>query len=453
MPTEPEIQTQWKNGTNILEKTRVYADDTLAAAAGVLDTFVQSFEGQYIPIGGAASVSRTRALLSSAIDRGAARAVLEPVVYEYANILAQSATAGLGSGATSAEELTRALYEWLHENSDSVETRNITYTTPSANVGNAGALTLRRLTEDKYGYDLEACHVEKKMMRVLADQNTGTKEWAERLEILGEQASFDGVRYGAFGSGDAARTQVIARHAGTGNGGSLANNSSFSSYTALATQQFDGWTEVLGGAAAQADITQDTTNVYRSHPNASTDGSLKIAMDSAADSVLLKQTIDDSRVSRLDPNKPYFLRVMVNKTVGTGAGGSVHLKLGGNTAVTTLVSALSANWTELVIPFDSTCWPEVFGEDGFDIEVGWVNGTSGFMLFDDLIFCEWDEVDGTFWLPTQNAATPLPPLLGDEWYAVDSGGTPGNGILNYWMWRAGLGYLPHSGSPTITDPV
>jgi len=50
MPTEAEIQTQWKNGVACLEDERAFIDDTLFAASGNFDTFVQSFEGQYIPV-------------------------------------------------------------------------------------------------------------------------------------------------------------------------------------------------------------------------------------------------------------------------------------------------------------------------------------------------------------------------------------------------------------------
>ena len=455
MPTEAEIQTQWRNVTNILEKTRAYADDNLVNAGGYIDVFVQSFEGEFIPIEGAAVVSRIRALLSSAVDQPQARAALEPILFEYASILAASATLGFGSGFQSAADVFAALYQWFHDNTDSVESRAITYTSVSANGSNVGNAGVSRLTKDRLGYDLEACHVEKKMLKCIVDQNSGAQKWAESFSIAGEAASFDGLRGGATGSGEAAQTTVRAKHAGSGAGGSLLNNSSFSDFTASVSsaEQFNNWAETLTGAAATTDITQDTTNFYRSHPNASANGSLKIAMDAGGDEITLKQTLTNMRISRLDPDTPYFLRVMVNKTVGTAVGGSVKLKLGSNTTVTSTIAGLSAGWDELVIPFDKTCWLEEFGEDSFDIEIAWDGGTSGFMLFDDVIFCPWDQIDGTFWLVHQNNATPVANLVEDEYYAVDSGGAPGTGILQYWCWTAGLGYLPSSGTPSIADPT
>jgi hypothetical protein len=455
MPTEAEIQTQWKNLVNILEKTRAYADDNLVGAGGYIDVLYQSFEGEFIPLDGASFANRARALLASAVDQPQALAALEPMLYEYASVLAASATLGYGSGYQSANEVFVALYQWLHDNSDTVETRAITYTSVSANGGNAGTAGISRLTKDRMGYDVEACHVEKKMFRCVVDQNSGSQKWAESFETVGELSSFDGLRRGVTGSGESSRALIRAKHAGSGAGGSLLNNSSFSDFTASSSSgaQFSGWTETLAGAAVYTDITQDTSNYYRSHPNANTNASLKISMDNAADTVTLKQTIDNMRISRLDPDTPYFLRVMVNKTIGSAAGGSVSIKLGGNTTVTSTITALSANWDELVIPFDETTWLEEFGEEDFDIEIAWAGGTSGYMLFDDAIFCPWDQIDGTYWLIHQSTSTPVANLVEDEYYAVDTGGAPGTGILQYWCWIAGLGYLPSSASPSIADPV
>jgi len=452
MPTEAEIQTQWKNAINVLEKTRVYADGSLANAGGYIDVLVQSFEGEHIPISGAAFVSRMRALLSGAVDGSQALAIMEPVLYEYASILRASGTLGFGSGFQTSRDLFAALYQWLHDNTGSVKTRAITYTAVSASGSNVGNAGVKRLTADRFGYNLEACTVEKKMLKCISDQNSGSQKWAEVLEIAGSAASFDGLLRGSNGSGDAARAILRAKHAGSGAGGSLLNNSSFSDFTSTATsEKFKGWVETLTGAAAIGDVTQDTTNYYRSHPNASTNASLKIAMDNAGDSVTVKQTLNDMRISRLDPNTPYFLRVMWNRSIGSGAGGTVSLKLGGNTTVTTTIAALSG-WQELIIPFTKTCWLEEFGQDAFDIEIAWSGGTSGYVIFDDAIFCPWDLVDGTYWLVHQNAATPAANLVEDEYYAVDSGGAPGTGILQYWCWVAGLGYLPSDASPTIADP-
>ena len=68
MPTEAEVQTQWKNLVNVLEKSRAYFDDDLVDPGGYIDVFVQSLEGEYLSISGPSVVSRIRALCSSAVD-------------------------------------------------------------------------------------------------------------------------------------------------------------------------------------------------------------------------------------------------------------------------------------------------------------------------------------------------------------------------------------------------
>jgi len=454
MPTEAEIQTQWKNITNILEKTRAYADADLVSIGGYIDVLYQSFEGEYIPVDGAAFATRIRALLSSAVDSRQALAALEPILFEYTTVLAGSSGLGYGSGYRSAVDIFGALYQWLHDNSDTVASRAITYASVSANGSNTGNIGISRLTVDKYGYDLESCHAEKKMLKCTADQNSGVRRWAETFEIIGMAASFDGLRRGVGGSGEASRTNLKAKHAGSGGGGSLLNNSSFSDFTASTSSgsQFANWSETLTGAAATTDITRDTANYYREHPNASTNASMKFAMDNAGDSITVKQSMSSMRTNSIAPNKPHFLRVMWNRSIGSGASGTVSVKLGGNATVSVAVSAQSG-WQELLIPFDKTCWLEEFGEDTFDIEIAWAGGTGGYILFDDAIFCPWDLVDGTYWLAHQNAGTPVASLVEDEYYVNDTGGAPGTGILQYWCWISGLGYLPSSGTPTITDPT
>ena len=453
MPTETEIQTQWKNIVNVLEKTRIYADDSLTNSGGYIDVLTQSFEGDYIPVSGATFTSRVRALLSDAVGSTQALAALEPVLFEYASILSASATIGYGGGSRSAVDSFAALYQWLIDGSGSVETRAITYTAVSANGSNAGTAGVSRLTVDRFGHNLEACHVEKKMLKCVADQNSGALKWAERLELVGEVASFDGLQRGATGSGEASRTLLTAKHAGSGDGGSGLNNSSFSDFTVSASSaaQFNNWDETIVGALTTA-ITQDTDNYYRAHPNANTNGSMKLALANAGHSITVKQKLTNMRTSRLDPDVPYFLRVMWNRSIGSGAAGNVTLKLGANTTVTVPVTAQSG-WQEIKIPFTKTCWLEEFGEEALDIEIAWAGGTGGYILFDDAIFCPWDIVDGTYWLVHQNTDTPVANLAEDEYYSVDTGGAPGTGILQYWCWIAGLGYLPSSGSPTIADPT
>jgi len=446
-PTEAEIQTQWRNAIGVIESFRNYVDGTLAGAGNKWDVLLQSLEGDYAPNDLASFVSGFRSTCNNLLTPGAAAAVVTPMLYEYARILSASSTGSFGGGYRNAAEIFVALYEYFHANSLTVKSRAITYdTTATLGAANIGNGAMSRLTVDQNAYNMEACHVEKKIFRCRSDANSGTDKWAEVFEVLGQAAAFDSILRASYGSGEAARTTVVSRHAGSGSGGSLLANSSWSDYSATASPKFTGWTESAGGAS----VSQDLANYYRTHPGASVHGSLKIT--GGAGTVTLKQPLTSMRVRRLDPTTPYFLRIMVNKSIGSALGGNVILRLGSK-SVTTSIASLSAGWNEIILSTGQDCWFRRFNEEPMDVEIEWATSTSGYLLVDDAIFAPWDLIDGTYWCLRQNASTPTAWRVDDTLEFTDTGGAPATGKLQWWLWVSGYGYLPSSGSPTFTDPT
>jgi len=443
-PSNAELQAQWKNIVDILETARVHADGTQFGAGGNVDVLIQSLEGEYTPEAVTAALSRLRANYAALVDPGTAAEFLTPILYDYGQILAAEASLGFGSAYRNPQDLARALYEYFVAKSYTVQSRDITFdTTATAGGSNVGNGAMSRLTVDENGFDLEACHVEKKTFRCRQDQNSGVEEEAEVFEGSGTQSSQDALLRLAFGSG--ATATIPSHHAGTGRGGSLLNNSSFSTYDAAASPKFSGWTESAGGSY----IAQDTVNYYRSHPGAQTDASLKITGGSGT--VTLKQTLANMRATRLDPDAPYFLRVMLNKTTGSASGGTVTIRMGSASASVT-IAGMSANWTELLIAPASASWFRQFNVDPFDIEIEWSSSSSGYLLVDDVLFAPWDLFDGTYWFLRANAASPASWLVDDTLTFTDTGGT--SGIIQHWWWVAGFGYLPSTtGTPTLADPT
>jgi len=447
-PTEAEVQAQWRNAIGIIESFRAYVDTTLAGAGQKWDVLLQSLEGDYTPSELSRFASAFRSTCSSLLTPGIAASVVTPVLYEYARILSAASVGSFGGGYRSAAEIYSALYEYFHANSLTVQSRNITYDTVAtlgaANVGN-GAMA--RLTVDQHNYRLEACHVEKKMFRCRSDANSGTEKWAEVFEQVGQASAFDSVLRASFGSGEAARTTIVSKHAGSGAGGSLLANSSWSEYSATASPKFTGWTESAGGAQ----VSQDLTTYYRTHPGSSIHGSLKIT--GGGGTVTLKQVMSAMRTRRLDPNTPYFLRIMVNASAGVASGGNIVLRLG-NKSVTTSVASLSAGWNEIILSTGQNCWFRQFNEQPMDIEIEWASSSSGYLLVDDAIFAPWDLIDGTYWCLRQNAASPTAWLVDDTLEFTDTGGAPATGKIQWWLWVSGYGYLPSTtGTPTFTDPT
>lgn len=442
-PTEAEIQSQWKASVDILETIRNVADGSLAGPGNKLDALLTLLEGEYTPYDSGAAVQGTYQGLSTLISPSAALAYLRPVVFEYGNWL--SANGYFGGAYSSVQVLFNALFEYMSENSVTVQTRAITFASPVYAGTNTGNGALHRLTVDKYGNDMEGCYVEEKQFRCRRDQNNGTEVNAEVFESLGQAVPGTSLQIGAsgFGSGEQSRTLIASRHAGTGSGGSLLLNSSFSTYSGTATPKFQGWTEASGSA----NISQDTSNYYRTHPGATVDGSLKLS-----GSAKVVQSISTTRARRMDPEQPYFLRVMVNKTIGTASGGNIVIRLG-SVSKTVSLASLGAGWQEVILAQDENCYLRNFNEQDLDIEIEWQTASSGYLLIDDAIFCVWDYLDGSYYTIVGNDSTSHSPWLIDDVITVtDTGGAPGTGKLQWWVWRAGLGYLPSSATPTITDP-
>jgi len=451
-PTEAEVQTQWTNAIDVLESFRVHADDTQAVAAGKLDVLEQSLEGDFTPAGIGSAAANFRSGLSGLIDPSVVREFLDPILFEYAKVISNDAGGDtFGGGYTTTDEILQAMYDFFVAQvpDTTIETRGITFGSPAITTA-VGDGVLSRLTLDENNYELEACTVEKKHFRCRSDQNSGTLKFAEVFEHLGSAASLDNLLKGSTGSGVTSTTTIRSRHAGGGEGGSLLTNGSFSTFTASATPQFNGWDETLGGAAVQGDITQDTTNFYRSFPGASTDASLKIAMNSAGDNIVLTQPLVKLNTQQLRRDRPYFLRVMWNGTVGSAVGGTIKMRLGSQEVT---VAVAQSGWVELLVPLDQNSWFNNFNQDTFGIDLEVDAMTAGFVLFDDMILCEMDLIDGTYWNLRLNDAAPTAWLVDDEITVTDSYDVAfGNGTLQYYLFLAYGRYLPHSGTPTIADP-
>ncbi len=273
--------------------------------------------------------------------------------------------------------------------------------------------------------------------------------------MLGEPVSGDNLLVGAardgstglFGTGTAFNGTMRSSHAGSGEGGSLLTNSSFSNYSATGSPKFVGWTETAGGA----NIAQDTSNFYRGHPPGGTATERSLQMTAGA-TITLRQPISSINGGALDPNTPYLLRMMVNKTVGGATDGTVSISIGSQSASST-VAALGANWVEVVLTLGQNSWFKNFNQDDLYVEIQWTGSTgSNTLLIDDVLLVPLVQVDGTWWNIRHNAGTPASWIIDDTLTITDSGGAAGTGKLQYWLWRAGLRSLPNSGTTQVTDP-
>lgn len=440
-PSASEIQTQWKNALIVLDRLRKVADNEYVGASGYFDDLLQVLEGEYTPSGLAAFVSRFRAGLSSLASPETALEILQPVLFEYANLL--------GWPESTPDAVATKLRRYFAENSASVTSRGITFaSTGTAGGSNVGNGVLLRLTKDRWDFAIETVtSPDTKTFRCFQDAGNGARQHAEVFLVEGKAPSFDNLGIGTHGSGIGAGGQqlaITALHCGSGNGGSWLSNASFSTYSATSTPKFDRWTEVASGSS----VSQDTVNFYRSFPGAQTDGSLKLTATGGS-TITLRQTLANMARKAFGEDKPMFLSVMVNITVGSAATGTFTIRLGG-VSVDTSIGSIGSGWQRITLPIDQDCWYENFNDGSIDVEIEWSSSGSGYLLVDDVILQEWTEVDGTYFAIV-GGTTPF--LARDVFTVADTGGAPGTGVINYWLWRAGLETLPASGSPTFVDPT
>jgi len=445
-PTEDQVQAQWRAAVDIIDQTQVYAD-TLLGNSQEFDVLIASLKGDFTPGSLAAWADNFRAGLSSLVDPQFVYQALAPCILEYGQVL--KAGGFIGSGYETVDLLIAAIYERFNTaTKEYVESRAITFDL-SQTASGTGNGEITRLTTDENGFDIENCTVEAKRFRCVRDQNSGVKENAEEFIMLGETRSKDHLQLHSFGTGDTFRRLLYNRNAGSTGAGSLLRNSSFESYDATATNDFTYWQLVSGTVPTQDVGGVLNTDYYNSFPGASTNYSL-----TAAAAFRIKQDRADLRRTTLDPRKPYFLRVMCKTDSGT-PDGSVTIHMGSHSeSVLSATITAAGDWYEVFIPMSQNSWFKNFNEDDLNIELEW-SGTTGVMLFDDMIFCEMTQIDGTWWVCRHNDATPAAWIRDDVLLFTDTQADTTKGKINYYLHRAGLGYLPHStGTPTITftDP-
>ena len=460
--TEAEVRVMWQNAVDILDSFRVHADGTQAVAStGKLDALIDIIKGQNTVPELSEAASGFRSGLSDLISPATIRSFLDPVFREHALVIdSDSGGDTYGGASQDINQIITAVYDYMVANSYVIESHGInfdssfTYAKVVSGSANDGTGILRRLVVDENGYEMEHATIEKKHFRCIQDANSGAEEEGEVFDVVGQAASLDNLLRGSTGAGNT-RYQVYSKHAGAGgtNGGSLLNNGSFDDWDGT---DFSSWDKTVGGSSS---ITQSTAETYRNFPGAdeTAAGSLAITCASS-DTVTLKQTLENMAVSGLDAESPYFLRVMVKGDTNQ-VGGNVHLRLGSQgetgtgapaTTGSMAVSSVDGTWQEVYIPLDANCWYANFNEDTLDIEVEWTGGTAGIIYFDDMLFCQLDVIDGTYYVITQAHATPVRFLLEDGISLTDAYDTSfGSGKMQTYM-KLGYGrYLPHSGTATV----
>ena len=431
-----------KATVNKLQKLDLFANSLSPNYDGLDDTFLAANVGDLQALCGADAATQ-RARLSVMLSPAAVREQLRGPMAEWAVAI------GAPEGPTI--DLATALFriaEYENANGHSIDARGFTYGSASAGGSNVGNGTIRRVTVDEYGVNLEGGHAETKTYRCDQDQQQRPKH-RERFTIEGATAEPDFLK--VVGSSLVASIDALT----SADSSQWLNNPTFSTFngtqptagvesTPTATTSVTGW--VLGSTSL-ARVSLDV--VYRDLVTDSQKYSVRFTGNNS-----LTQTFNLQKRPTFARRRPYYVQVAIYKEAGTT--GNLTITCGSQSQVFAL-SGLSTGWNAVKLDLDKDLYHRNWTTNDATFAIALSSyGGSGSIYIDDVIFSEMQFVDGV-WVALIGGSTPF--KRGDYFTIADS--VAGRGVLSYWInHRSGLclvepGYgLPVNtgGTEDIADP-
>lgn len=428
MPTEAEIQTAIGSAVKILEDLEDHASDNpinFIAAEQTLRGDIQT--NSKFASDQELAIATIRGSLSSTIGLG--RNLLAPFWREYGDVLVLPETA--------VSEIQERIFVDFAENAKTVRSRAFVYNPISFTAGGAGNGDTYRLRRDRYNFDIEAGHAESKRSRCIEDQHSGSPPHQELFEFRGDAAFPDLLNH--LGSGAATTIRALS----AADSKDFLRNPSFDELdgTLALPNSIPGWT--VAGAVTNFELDESTT--YRGHEgDGGTPRSVKFKADDS-----LTQSFDSVRLTVRNLARPMFFQVAINK--GTATAGTITVTVGAISRAVTVIS-LSAGWNKITVPADfdtdgDDCWYRIFGDAAAPEVKIEVTGLTGEFFVDDLIFAPFSSFDHV-WYAVVGGTVKF--RVEDEF--TWSHTVTAFGVNQRWFFKTDGFYLPHSATPTWTDP-
>lgn len=422
-PSAAEIQAQLIAVADVIETLRSYAAGTYL---GKEDTLVQAAEGDYASQAISVVKNNVRAPLASTLTDENISTLLTPVIREYGLLI--------GSPETEPLAILDDLFTYFTDNSVTVQSREVSLTTPAAGGSNVGNGVMYRLGTDASGDDLEAQTLGDKTCVCVRDNRSGAPTGAEVFRLYDESVTPDRISIG--GSGEAIEFPALVADGG------LIQNASFSTWSgaAAALTAVSGWTTNSGNWNAY-EVT--TTGTYR--PSSSQDTTPYAMIIDGND--ILYQDLSTRRLG-LDPATPIFVQVAVKRT--NSGDGTLTVRWGAVSKSVDVSTLTNDVWTTLRIGVDEDNWFANFNENSFTFEIELASNTTGEVVVDDCIVRAMTPYDGD-WYAIVGGTTPF--VVGDEFTMGSDSEHASNGVIQRLLHRGFRKYLPAtSGTPTIADP-
>lgn len=440
--TQAQVQTAFSNSVKILDETRKFGYVNATNLIALIATYEASYGGDFIRPAEAA-IQQCRAAVAGILTPAYIQSVLTPWLQQY--MLSVIGNTNL----TNTQAILQQLYVYMAQNHLAVQSRAITYGTPTAinsvtGVANSGNGQIIRLTRDQWNYPIENIWPDQKIAQCIQDSQTGSKLGQEVFSVNSSTPYVDQIKR----SGSGLSSIFTARTTDDNNPGLF--NASFdqwSSATGLASAPngLTNWTSLNGDSSSF--YTLDNVNYYRVAPSvtAATSYSLNMVASNTFSQLLsLKGT-------RLNQATPYILAVIWNSQIN-GATGTLTARMGNVGTSVSVNGATGWNVTLVPNPIGQGAWPKQFATSNgsnTQIQLQWAQTGGSGLLVGEVLFLQGQAHDNTWhWAIPATAPTYLPWKFGDQLRWSDQDGATAKNQSMFWR---GFGvYMPSSNGSSIS---
>lgn len=446
---EPSAVTM---GTALAQACKVsqeFSEAARTASTGLLATLEatrDALSGR-IASSAAVGVEEIRAVAADAISRDLGLSVIVPILRQLA--LAYDLDSAQEGGES---QLMLDLYDEMITQTHYVKQRALTYGSPSAGGSNVGDGTCLRLTVDEQGHELQGWFADTLTLECESDQTLNGRTLQETFRLRGTAESPDLLELDGYGpeidqSGIPVASALLTEQSG------LLTNPSFDEGTFSGTTitTLTGWETPVSGDWTNYETDTTSTYIYLDSTNGGTARNLR----QTADDTVYQGLVTTARAS-FPRDVPFLIGVRVYRR--DSCDGTLTLRLSsaatsGGISNAVSVSGLSAGWNTvyLVATPGANCWPANFWANTLKFSIQLASRTTGSLHFSDTIFVPFTRVGalgdnrsgrgamGTY-LALVSGQTPF--MRKDTFTITDSETEADRGVIQFWLSRYGLGYLP-----------
>lgn len=448
-PNFAAVWTQIGKAIKPFDQLYAWAGSASPNLLDMLDSLATDQDGVYTSRYEAVVSGLVRSNIASVLQPSNVQQAWIPGLLELADIIDSDATDPAGILAD--------LRVYMTDNSQTINSLNVTHGSVSADSnshggsGNTGNAVINRLNVDENGDELMTATGiggagEVKYAQVTRDQNSGVREWDERLKFYG--APVRNFPLELSGSGTLAENARFLHCGGESTGRYLQNPSfdlgtSQTDNTALsATTDVTGW--VVDTAA---NWKWQTAASRRGYPGAP---STQYGLECTA-SDTITQTLASTRPQVDYSAAPMYAEVNIMRK--SSATGTVTLTVGSQSSNVALSGLTNDQWHTLRLEIGTKNWFNNWNTDGATVAIDVATLATGTVYIDDVQFAPFTQIGGTWYAPVGGDDNSLtPPEVLDRWTWTDSHAD--TGVLMFWLWWAFGEVLPHTtgGTETISDP-